>query len=242
MAGVSVRFRVKSFLGFLAYRSGLSAILRILEYSISRSAATVYFMCGEALKIIPFSGLRRTFFPFCQGLFLNCVAVGNPCRVIRCFSVDGERLKGNEKWLEWAVELQSLAQAGLTYGKDVYDKDRYQRIRDISADMLAYKTDFSSEKVKSLFCNETGYQTPKLDTRAAIFDNGKILLVRENSGKWSLPGGWVDVNLHSRIMMISSSLCRIFPRSVRRGASTCPNLAFNSSIFMILFYHSFSKF
>lgn len=125
----------------------------------------------------------------------NCVAVGNPCRVIRCFSVDGERLKGNEKWLEWAVELQSLAQAGLTYGKDVYDKERYQRIRDISADMLAYKTDLSSEKVKSLFCNETGYQTPKLDTRAAIFDNGKILLVRENSGKWSLPGGWVDVNL-----------------------------------------------
>lgn len=101
----------------------------------------------------------------------------------------------NEKWLEWAIELQSLAQAGLTYGKDIYDKERYGRIRDISAEMMALKTDISIEKVKDLFCNEIGYQTPKLDTRAAIIENEKILLVRENNGKWSLPGGWVDVNV-----------------------------------------------
>lgn len=101
----------------------------------------------------------------------------------------------NKEWLHWAVELQSLAQAGLTYGKDVYDIERYQRIRDISAEMLAFQTDIPVEKVKDLFCNETGYQTPKLDTRAAIFENGKILLVRENDGKWSLPGGWVDVHV-----------------------------------------------
>lgn len=100
-----------------------------------------------------------------------------------------------EKWLKWAIELQSLAQAGLTYGRDVYDKERYERIREISAEMLSYKTDIPLEKVKDLFCNETGYQTPKLDTRAAIFQNSKILLVRENNGKWSLPGGWVDVNV-----------------------------------------------
>ncbi|MCU5937171.1 NUDIX domain-containing protein, partial [Clostridioides difficile] len=53
----------------------------------------------------------------------------------------------------------------------------------------------STEKVRNLFCNESGYQTPKLDTRAVIFENGKILLVKENTGKWSLPGGWVEVNL-----------------------------------------------
>lgn len=100
-----------------------------------------------------------------------------------------------EKWLEWAIELQSLAQAGLTYGKDVYDRERYERIRDISAEILSYKTDISVEKVKNLFCNEIGYQTPKHDTRAAVFEHGKILLVKENNGKWSLPGGWVDVNL-----------------------------------------------
>ena len=101
----------------------------------------------------------------------------------------------NEQWLQWAIELQSLAQAGLTYGKDEYDKERYERIRDISAEMIARKSDISIEKVKDLFCNESGYQTPKIDTRAAIFENDKILLVRETNGKWSLPGGWVDVNV-----------------------------------------------
>ncbi len=101
----------------------------------------------------------------------------------------------NEQWLQWVIELQSLAQAGLTYGKDVYDHERYERIREISAEILAHMTDIPLDKVKSLFCNESGYQTPKIDTRAAIFKDGKILLVRENNGKWSLPGGWCDVNV-----------------------------------------------
>ena len=104
-------------------------------------------------------------------------------------------MEKNEIWLQWAVELQSLAQAGLTYGRDVYDKERYERIRNISAEILSKHTDIPIDKVKDLFCNETGYQTPKLDTRAAIFEDGKILLVQENNGKWSLPGGWVDVNV-----------------------------------------------
>ena len=99
------------------------------------------------------------------------------------------------RWLQWAVELQSLAQAGLTYGRDVYDRERYERIREISAEMIAHKTEIPTEKVRDLFCNETGYQTPKLDTRAAMIENGKILLVREKDGRWSLPGGWVDVNV-----------------------------------------------
>lgn len=101
----------------------------------------------------------------------------------------------NENWLVWAVELQSLAQAGLTYGKDKYDLERYARIREIAAEMVAHKTEIPLGKVKELFCNEEGYQTPKLDTRAAIFQDDKILLVKENDGRWSLPGGWVDVNL-----------------------------------------------
>ena len=101
----------------------------------------------------------------------------------------------NEKWLQWAIELQSLAQAGLTYGKDAYDMERYKRIREISAEILSSMSDIPTEIVRNLFCNETGYQTPKLDTRAAIFKDEKILLVRENNGKWSLPGGWCDVNV-----------------------------------------------
>lgn len=101
----------------------------------------------------------------------------------------------NEKWLQWAVELQSIAQAGLHYTKDKYDEERFERIREISAEMISYKTEIPIEKVKDLFCNEKGYQTPKLDSRAAIFKDNKILLVQENNGTWSLPGGWVDVDV-----------------------------------------------
>lgn len=104
-------------------------------------------------------------------------------------------MERNEKWLQWAVELQGLAQAGLYYGENPFDRERYQRIRDIAAEMLAYKTEIPLDKVRELFCSETGYQTPKLDTRAAIFQGDKILLVKERNGKWSLPGGWVDVNV-----------------------------------------------
>ena len=98
-----------------------------------------------------------------------------------------------DKWLKLAIEIQSIAQNGLTYTNNVYDIERYERLRDISAEMVNMKTDIPIEKVKNLFCNETGYQTPKLDTRAVIFKDNKILLVHENNGTWSLPGGWVDV-------------------------------------------------
>lgn len=101
----------------------------------------------------------------------------------------------NEAWLDWAVKLQAIAQSGLHYGKDKFDLERYEQIRDIAAEMISYKTEISIDKVKDLFCNEFGYQTPKLDTRAAIFKDNKILLVKESNGKWSMPGGWVDVDL-----------------------------------------------
>lgn len=98
-----------------------------------------------------------------------------------------------EKWLKWAIEIQSLAQSGLAYTQNKYDIERYERLREISAEILAEKTALNLDKVKNLFCNETGYQTPKLDTRAAIFKDNKILLVHENNGTWALPGGWCDV-------------------------------------------------
>ena len=102
-------------------------------------------------------------------------------------------MKTQDKLLDWAIEIQSLAQAGLTYGKDKFDLVRYERLRDISAEMIAERANTSIEKVKELFCNESGYQTPKVDTRAAVFNGGKILLVHESDGTWSLPGGWCDV-------------------------------------------------
>lgn len=98
-----------------------------------------------------------------------------------------------DKLIKIAMELQSLAQAGLTYTDNVYDIERYERIREISAEIIKEKADINLDKIKDLFCNETGYQTPKIDTRAAIFKDNKILLVHENNDTWSLPGGWCDV-------------------------------------------------
>lgn len=97
-------------------------------------------------------------------------------------------------WLKWAMELQFIAQAGITYSKDAFDLERFERLREISAEIMRMKSGMSIEQVRNVFCNETGFQTPKLDTRAAVFQDDKILLVKENDGRWSLPGGWVDVN------------------------------------------------
>lgn len=100
-----------------------------------------------------------------------------------------------KKWVRMAMELQSLAQSALHYCKDGYDIERFRRIREISAEMVALHTDIEVKKVEELFRGDTGYQTPKIDTRGAVFQHGKVLLVRETSGRWSLPGGWCDYNL-----------------------------------------------
>ena len=100
-----------------------------------------------------------------------------------------------DRIVEWARELQSLAQAGLFYGHDDFDKERYQRIREISAEMMAERTGLPVDKVRDLFCNETGYQTPKLDTRAAVIREGRVIacdtvehLAKSNARRITLRG------------------------------------------------------
>jgi ADP-ribose pyrophosphatase YjhB (NUDIX family) len=101
----------------------------------------------------------------------------------------------NEKWLLWASELQAIAQSGLTFSADRYDLDRYEKIRNIVVEILHEYTDLDHKKIRQLFASETGYQTPKVDIRASVFKDGKILMVKEKvDGAWSLPGGWADVN------------------------------------------------
>jgi ADP-ribose pyrophosphatase YjhB (NUDIX family) len=100
------------------------------------------------------------------------------------------------KWLEWAKQLQSIAQAGLTYSKDVYDLERFELIRNISVEILSQQADIDKTVIKDLFANETGYATPKVDIRSVVFMDNKILMVKENTdGNWSLPGGWGDIGL-----------------------------------------------
>ena len=102
----------------------------------------------------------------------------------------------NDVWKKWAQELQFLSQCSLAYSKDKFDRERSERIREIACEMLSYKYDIPLEKVKLDFAGELGYQTPKVETRAAVIKDNKILLVKEQlDGKWALPGGYQDVNM-----------------------------------------------
>jgi ADP-ribose pyrophosphatase YjhB (NUDIX family) len=102
----------------------------------------------------------------------------------------------NPKWLEWARELQAVAQTGLNYGKDQYDIERFEQVREIAAEIMAAHAEVEFAIVKDLFGAESGHATPKIDVRGVVFQADKILLVRERSeGLWTLPGGWADVNI-----------------------------------------------
>lgn len=104
-----------------------------------------------------------------------------------------DKEQDKKTWLDWAKELQFLSQSALAYCKDPFDIERFERIREISAEIMSCYSGLPLNKIKGLFCNEHGFQTPKLDTRAAIFKGNRILLVHERNDTWSLPGGWVDV-------------------------------------------------
>ena len=102
------------------------------------------------------------------------------------------------RWLSLARELQALAQTGLAFSKDPYDRERYERLRVIAAEILATATTLPVAQLTDLFGRETGYATPKVEVRAGVFDDrGRILMVREalDHERWTLPGGWADVNL-----------------------------------------------
>ena len=106
------------------------------------------------------------------------------------------RVFKNDVWKKWAQELQFLSQCSLAYSKDKFDRERSERIREIACEMLSYKYDIPIEKVKLDLAGELGYQTPKVETRAAVIKDNKILLVKEQfDGKWALPGGYQDVNM-----------------------------------------------
>jgi ADP-ribose pyrophosphatase YjhB (NUDIX family) len=111
------------------------------------------------------------------------------------------------QWLTWAKQLQSIAQAGLEYSQDPYDRERFMQIRDIGIRILSSYTGIDNEKIARLFADEKGYQTPKIDVRAAVFNDGsEILLVKETiDEKWALPGGWADIGLSIRENVIKEA-------------------------------------
>jgi len=100
-------------------------------------------------------------------------------------------------WLVWAREIQAIAQSGLTFTQDPYDRDRYEQLRALSARMMAARCATPAARIEALFAEQQGYATPKIDVRAAAFQGDRILMVREvaDGHRWTLPGGWADVNL-----------------------------------------------
>jgi len=98
------------------------------------------------------------------------------------------------KWLEWAQKLQAIAHIGLTYSENPFDIERFQQVRSLAAEIMATYSNVEHSHLLDLFSREVGYATPKVDVRAAVFQNDNILLVKERSdGRWTLPGGWADV-------------------------------------------------
>lgn len=99
-------------------------------------------------------------------------------------------------WIQWARALQAISQTGLHFSEGLYDKERYQHIAKIAAEILARQTNLSEEKILELNAAEFGYATPKIDVRGVVIKDSKILLVREvaDHDRWTIPGGWADVN------------------------------------------------
>jgi len=101
---------------------------------------------------------------------------------------------GQPNWLNWARRLQAIAQSGLAYSPHQYDLERYEAVREIAAEMMAEGSARAIAPIRDLFDGQAGQATPKVDVRAAVFREDRILLVLERAdGGWTLPGGWADV-------------------------------------------------
>jgi ADP-ribose pyrophosphatase YjhB (NUDIX family) len=110
------------------------------------------------------------------------------------FMSEPERTRQIPNWLQWAREIQALSQTGMHYAPDDYHRQRYTRLQEIAADILASQSNIPRDQLLAAFLPFRGYATPKVDVRGAVFRNDKLLLVRERrDGGWCLPGGWADV-------------------------------------------------
>jgi ADP-ribose pyrophosphatase YjhB (NUDIX family) len=110
--------------------------------------------------------------------------------------VDDAARPTEPRWLLWAREIQALAQTGLAFPQDQYNRERYQRLRNLAAQIMADHASMDVQDIEVMFTQQTGYAMPKVDVRGAVFRDGRLLLVRETADwhRWSLPGGCADVN------------------------------------------------
>ncbi|HEX4240510.1 MAG TPA: NUDIX hydrolase [Steroidobacteraceae bacterium] len=111
-------------------------------------------------------------------------------------AVPGEAaLPPDPEWLTVARELRAMAQTGLAFTQDRFDRQRYLRLRELAGEMLARGTGGDTRAILEVLGLDEGYATPKVDVRGAAFIDGRVLMVREiTDGRWTLPGGWADIH------------------------------------------------
>src|SRR5699024_10809065 len=104
------------------------------------------------------------------------------------------RLESMTQLADWYRRLRTVAQYGLTYAKDPFDLERFREVQAVTEEVALELTREPASLVAEALRLEVGPPSPKLDVRAAVFRDERVLLVRETvDGKWSLPGGWVDL-------------------------------------------------
>lgn len=103
-------------------------------------------------------------------------------------------MENSKKWLHLIRQVEAISQTGLTYGEGGFDLERYEQLRELSMQMYHLLSNYPPEKIPDLFPVIPGYHTPKVDIRAVVMKEGKVLMVKEKADqKWALPGGWADV-------------------------------------------------
>jgi len=99
------------------------------------------------------------------------------------------------QWLNWARRLQAISQSGIHFAKNDFDLERFEKIQEISTEIMQNYTNLPNNYWLEEFSSQKGYATPKVAVRAAVFNDHHILLVKERmDGRWSMPGGWADLN------------------------------------------------
>lgn len=105
----------------------------------------------------------------------------------------------NNFWNNIVEELNDISIKEINEKNHFFEVDRFKQVLELTNEIEYFNNKDRFKNIDILFGKgEVGYQTPKLDSRAAVFKDGKILLVEELNNKWTMPGGWVDHNLSIR--------------------------------------------
>lgn len=173
------------------------SLLRYMQISNAKADEILFIgdaktdlMCAQSAGV----DFALALWGYCQAEHLICTHyLKSPYDVISLLNTSYN--ESQSLWYKLGSEIGAIAQNGLAFCHDIYDKERYERLMQISSVILASHSNIEASNLCSHMLCEVGYQTPKIDTRAAVFNSkGQILMVQEKTGFWTLPGGYCDSN------------------------------------------------